>query len=101
MNNPLTAQDCTDMSEVRAGIDRLDKALVALLAERATFIDRAVALKSENGWPARIPDRVEEVVQNVRREAEAQGLDSALIERIWRQLIDWSIDREERGLNRK
>lgn len=100
MNAPTSPQDCTSMAEVRVAIDNLDQQLITLLAERATFIDRATELKQENGWPARIPDRVEEVVQNVMREAQGQGLDPALVERIWRHLIDWSIDREEAGLKR-
>lgn len=101
MTTPQNPQDCSSMAEVRQGIDALDKQLVQLLRRRAGFIDRATELKQGNGWPARIPERVEEVVMNARREAEAQGLDPDLIEQLWRQLIDWSIDREETGLGRK
>lgn len=101
MSNAIKPQDCSTMAEVRAGIDTLDKQLVDMLTLRAAFIDRATQLKQGNGWPARIPERVEEVVSNVRQEAEATGLDPELIERLWRQLIDWSIDREEVGLARK
>ncbi|MFY0596386.1 MAG: chorismate mutase [Cognatishimia sp.] len=101
MTTPQKPQDCSSMAEVRLGIDALDKQLVQLLQLRARFIDRATELKQGNGWPARIPERVEEVVMNARREAEVQGLDPDLIEQLWRQLIDWSIDREETGLGRK
>ncbi|MDO6726571.1 chorismate mutase [Cognatishimia sp. 1_MG-2023] len=100
MSAPLSPRDCSDMTDVRAGIDALDKTLVALLVERAGYITRAMELKQVNGWPARIPARVEEVVQNVRREAETQGLDPELVDQLWRQLIDWSIDLEEEGLSR-
>ncbi len=100
MSAPLSPRDCSDMTDVRAGIDALDKTLVALLVERAGYITRGMELKQINGWPARIPARVEEVVQNVRREAETQGLDPELVDQLWRQLIDWSIDLEEEGLSR-
>jgi isochorismate pyruvate lyase len=83
------------MAEVRAGIDRVDAELVALLAERAAWIDRAAAVKAREGLPARIGWRVEEVVANVRRHAEARGLAPALVETLWRELIGWSIAREE------
>jgi len=86
------------MAELRAAIDTLDARLVALLALRAGYIDRAVALKQANGWPARIPARVEEVVARVRAAAEAEGLDADLCEGLWRQLIEWSIAREARVL---
>ncbi|WP_293573352.1 chorismate mutase [Phaeobacter sp.] len=89
-------QACADMAALRRQIDRLDRDLIALLVERASYIDRAIALKTENGWPARIPDRVEEVVMNARTAAAAKGLDPDLIEVIWRQLVEWSIAREAR-----
>lgn len=88
-------QDCRDMTELRAEIDRLDEALVTLFAERATYIDRAAALKAGNGLPARITPRVEQVVENVRRHAEAKGMDADLAERLWRELMEWAIDHEE------
>lgn len=88
-------KDCMTMAEIRAEIDRVDEALVRLFAERATYIDRAVVVKSGVRLPARITSRVEEVVQNVRRHAETQGLPPDLVEKLWRRLIDWSIAREE------
>lgn len=87
-------QDCHTMPALRAEIDALDKSLVALLAKRAGYIDRAIDLKQVNGWPARIPERVEQVVINARNCALAEGLDPDLVEALWRQLIDWSITRE-------
>jgi len=86
------------MAEIRAEIDRVDAALVALLASRAGYIDRAAELKAGLGWPARIDARVEEVVANVRGAALAQGLPPEMLERFWRQLVDWSIAREEASL---
>lgn len=91
-------EQCTDMSELRAEIDRLDGELVRLLAERAAYIDRAAQIKAVADLPARIVPRVEEVVANVRRHAEAQGLPPDLVEKLWRRLIDWSIAREESHL---
>ena len=43
------AEDCSDMSQVRAEIDRIDSALVDLIAERFGFVDRAWQLKSNPG----------------------------------------------------
>jgi isochorismate pyruvate lyase len=90
----LDPADCPDMPVLRDQIDALDRDLVRLLRRRADYIDRAIAIKQGNGMPARIPDRVEDVVAKVRAEAEAVGLDGDLAERLWRQLIDWSIARE-------
>lgn len=92
------AQDCADMTELRQAIDGLDRELVRLLVIRAGYIDRAAAIKAEVALPARITARVEEVVANVRSHASAGGLDPALVELLWRQLIEWSISREETSL---
>lgn len=83
------------MAELRREIDALDRQLVALLAARARLIDRAAELKPGEGMPARITPRVEEVVANARAGAEAQGWDPDLAEAIWRQMVEWSIAREE------
>lgn len=88
------------MAGVRADIDRIDRDLVALLRTRADCIDRAIAIKTAVGLPARIDARVEEVVGNVRAAAVAEDLDAALVEALWRHLIDWSIDREAVVLGR-
>ena len=91
-------EDCHDMTDLRAAIDALDAGIVAQLAARAGYIDRAVRLKQDNGLPARIDARVEDVVARVRQEATRQALDPDLVEDLWRRLIDWSIAREERTL---
>ena len=96
MTEQIMPKDCASMTDVRASIDTLDRTLVELLTLRAGYIDRATELKQINGWPARIPDRVEEVVAKVKASAEETGLDAGLVEELWRRLIDWSIAREAR-----
>lgn len=91
----MKAADCTTMADIRAEIDRVDRALVALFAERTTYIDRAAEIKTEIGMPARITDRVEEVIRNVRAEAVLHGLPPDQLEKLWRKLVEWSIAREE------
>ncbi len=93
-------QDCANMAELRVQIDALDRQLVALLAQRATYIDRAAELKPAEGLPARIDERVEDVVAKVRITAQEAGFDPDLAEAIWRRMIEWSIAREERVLGR-
>jgi isochorismate pyruvate lyase len=93
-----TPDDFSDMAGLRAEIDRIDRELVTLMARRVRCIDRAIELKTQVGWPARIDARVEEVVSRVRAEAEAAGLDAEFAEALWRRVIEWSIAREERVL---
>lgn len=90
----------SSMAELRAEIDALDARLVAGLAARARLIDRAITLKPAEGLPARIDARVEDVVAKVRARAMAEGLEAHLVETLWRQIIDWSIKREEAVLGK-
>ncbi len=83
------------MAELRQLIDDVDRRLVTLLRERQGCIDRAIVLKPGEAMPARIDSRIAQVIANVRRLAEAEGLDPTLAETLWRDLIDWAIAREE------
>jgi isochorismate pyruvate lyase len=83
------------MADVRIGIDTLDPMLVSLVAERFAFIDRAADLKPALAMPARVGERVEEVVANARAQAEGMGFDPDLTETLWRTMIDLAIEREE------
>ncbi|MBN9599780.1 MAG: chorismate mutase [Afipia sp.] len=84
-----------NLPELREIIDRIDRDLVALIAERVRCLDQVIAVKLRDGLPAAIPERVEEVVAHVRAEAEAAGVPPDLAEMLWRSLIGWSIAYED------
>lgn len=86
-------EDCKDMGQVRAGIDKLDRALVALLAQRQRYIAAAGRLKHRRD-EVRLPWRIEEVVSKVLAESDKQGLSKRIAEPVWRVLIDQSIEYE-------
>ncbi|WP_137392054.1 chorismate mutase [Rhodoligotrophos defluvii] len=92
--------ECQDMSDLRAEIDRIDEALVALLAERTRYVDRVVEVKTALGLPALIEARVEEVASRVRSLAAASGVDADFAERLWRMMMDHFIAYEEAKLGR-
>jgi chorismate mutase-like protein len=94
------ARACQTMEALRAGIDVLDEALLDLFAARHAHIERAAEIKAPLGLPAAIPERVEEVVRNVRRAATARGLDPDFYETIWRQLIGSAIELEQTRMGR-
>lgn len=87
-----------ELSHLRAEIDRIDSELVKLIAERIKIVDQVVTIKKETGLPALIPDRVEEVAQRVREEAERLGAPPELAELVYRRMMDWIIDYEEQQL---
>jgi isochorismate pyruvate lyase len=89
---PLPA-DCTTMSEVRVGVDALDRLLVAVLAERQRYMEAAARIKTER-HAVRDNTRVEEVVAKVKAAAREAGLSEAIAEPVWRTLIERCIAHE-------
>ena len=79
--------DCATMTEVRQGVDALDRALVKLLAERQGFMDAAARIKPHRGV-VRDEARIEDVVAKVKAAAREAGLSEAIAEPVWRTLID-------------
>ena len=96
---PRKAQDCADMEQVRAEIDRIDAVLVDLIGERFTYVDRAWQLK-QSPAEARVSWRIQQVIDKVRARAAKKGLPPELAEALWRQMIGWFIQYEEEKLRR-
>ena len=94
----LPPEHSETMADLRKQIDRIDGALLDLLAERGRYIDRAVVLKPRENLPARTTDRVAQVIANVRKGAEERDLDPDQIERIWTDLIETAIAHEAKLL---
>jgi isochorismate pyruvate lyase len=86
-------QACTTMTEVRAGVDALDRALVTLLAERQRYMEAAARIKTSRAQ-VRDAERIEEVIAKVKAKASAVGLSSAIAEPVWRTLIERCIAHE-------
>jgi isochorismate pyruvate lyase len=91
-------QDCTDLAQVRVEIDRVDTALIDLIAERFGYVERAWQIKLGLGQEANVPWRNQQVIDKVRSHAEARGLPPDLAEALWRQMIGWFIQYEEEKL---
>lgn len=89
------------MAELRACIDAVDGELMALLAERLRYVDRAPALKAREGLSAAAPSRVQAVLDGVRARAEAMGVDPAQAETLWRIMIETMIAREEQVIGKE
>ena len=82
--------DCTTMVEVRAGVDQVDRELVALLARRFAYMDAAARIKQERG-AVRDEARKAQVIANVRSHARAAGLPEEALAAIWDRLVEASI----------
>ncbi|MEY4964483.1 MAG: hypothetical protein RL274_66 [Pseudomonadota bacterium] len=81
------------MAQLRVAIDALDARLVALLAVRQAYIERAAHLKTGRDQ-VRDPERIEDVVAKVIAEGKKAGLSAEIAEPVWRTLIEASIKHE-------
>ena len=95
----LPATDCSTMVEVRAGVDQVDRELVALLVRRFAYMAAAARIKTERG-AVRDEARKAQVVGNVRAAAEAAGLPGSEIAEIWDRLVETSIAYEMQAFDR-
>lgn len=84
---------CDSLEEVRANIDRIDRQLLGLIAERGGFVKQAARFKKTSD-DVRAPQRVEQVIARVRVLAEEAGADAMVAERIWRAMIAAFVDAE-------
>ena len=87
------AETCETMKDVRHEIDRIDELLVALLAERQTYIEAAGRIKPDR-QDVRDPARIEDVVRKVVAASNRLGLSPAISEPVWRTLIERCIAHE-------
>lgn len=86
----IDPQNCQNMVEVRAGVDAVDRALVALLQRRFEYMDAAARIKQTRD-AVRDEARKQQVIANVRTEAKALGLPEQLLAQLWDDLVEGSI----------
>src|SRR3954468_9404931 len=85
--------ECASLDEVRAEIDRIDRAVVALIGERAGYVHAAARFKSSEAAVA-APERQAAMWQARRAWAEEAELDPDVIEKLYRELVAYFIVRE-------
>ena len=96
----MTPESCTSMAEVRAGIDALDREILALIATRMRFMDAAARIKSHRD-DVRDEERKAQVIANARRAAVELGVPPDLAEAVWEALVEGSIAYEFEQFDRR
>jgi len=85
---------CATLAEVRQNIDRIDRELVRLMAERGRYVHEASRFKAN---PAQVeaPERAEAVVRKAMSLAEENGLSPRIAENTYRAMVRSFIDYEQ------
>lgn len=79
--------DCETMKDVRAGVDEIDRILVGLIARRQGYMDAAARIKTDRNV-VRDEARIQQVLDNVKAEAERHGLSWTIAEPVWREMME-------------
>ncbi len=85
--------DCATMTQVRAGVDATDRALMALLDRRFAYMRAAARIKPKREQ-VRDEARKATVIANARADAAARGLPAEPLAAIWERLVEASIAHE-------
>jgi isochorismate pyruvate lyase len=99
--DPKRPWECADMSQVRSEIDRIDAALVDLIAERYGYVDRAWQLKISTQEGAVVQWRIQQVIDRVKARAADKNMPPEMIDMVgaqWRNMIGWFVQFEEEKL---
>jgi isochorismate pyruvate lyase len=89
----VPAAACTTMTEVRAGIDALDRRIVTLLAERMRYIEAAARIKPTRE-AVRDEARKAAVIDHARAVAAEAGFPPELAGAVSEVLVEGSIAHE-------
>ena len=86
-------EEHASIEDVRRGIDKLDREVIALIGRRAHYVEAAARFKTgESG--VRAPERRKAMLEARRRWAEEEGLSPEMIEAIYETLVTYFVDRE-------
>ncbi|MDR0782039.1 MAG: chorismate mutase [Pseudomonadales bacterium] len=77
---------CHSLEDVRSNIDRIDRQIVGLLAERGHYVVQAAKFK-RSADDVKAPQRVEQVIGNVIALAKELGANAAVTEQVYRAMI--------------
>jgi isochorismate pyruvate lyase len=80
-------QACTTMEDVRRCVDALDDLLVPLLVQRSAYMTQAARIKQDVNT-VRDEARIQAIVDRVRKQTVEQGGEPAVIEAIYRSMME-------------
>jgi isochorismate pyruvate lyase len=93
--NTVPPDQCSNLDEIRAGMDAIDREMIALIARRVACVRAAAAFKTSSANVA-APERVAAVLKTRREWAEAAGLNGDVIEGLYRDLVAYCVSEEHK-----
>jgi chorismate mutase/prephenate dehydratase len=84
----------TDLDRLRVQLDHIDHQLVDLIAQRLEIVAEVGAAKAGSDTPVRDPDRERAVLEKVARAAGERGIPGELVQRVFREIIGYAVDKQ-------
>jgi isochorismate pyruvate lyase len=84
---------CNSLEEVRSEIDTIDNAIVELIAKRNDYIKQAANFKNSVD-EVKSEDRIDFIMQRVRKKAIELGVNPNMIEDLFKRMIDEMVEIE-------
>lgn len=84
----MAAEHPLDLSEIRKGIDSIDRQLVALLAQRQRLVEEVTEYKRARHMPVVDRAREDRMLEAIGRTAEENDLDPRVARQVLRTIID-------------
>lgn len=89
----LEPDACADMNDIRTEIDRIDRAVVALLGRRRRYVHAAARFKT-SAETVRAKERFAAMLETRREWAREEELNPDAVEKLYRDLVNHFIDEE-------
>ena len=89
-----------NMDELRKELDLLDNDLIKLVSKRFKFIEEAAIIKDDVS-KIRDNDRIENIIKRLRALAKDNDISPDIVEKLWRFIIELSIELETEIFNKK
>ena len=88
-----SAFNCRSIEEVRSNIDRIDRQMVTLLADRGGYVKQAARFKKTSD-DVKAPQRVEQIIAKVTALSIELGANASVTEQVYRAMISGFVDAE-------
>ena len=85
--------ECSNIQEIRKGIDKIDRQIIAAFGKRFEYVKAAAKFKTSE-TSVKDPERVNLMLHQRRLWAEEQGLNPDVIEKLYQDLVNYFINEE-------
>ena len=89
-----------NMHDLREELDLLDNKLIVLISKRFKLIEQAAIIKDDES-KIRDNERIESIISRLRNLAEENSISADTVEKLWRFIIELSIDLEKEIFSKK